>query len=251
MPFLRVKNNAEGVLAGGINAGATSLTVATGEGAKFPADNFHISIDDEILLCTSRSGDVFTVQRGKEGTQAAAHGAGAKVQLRWTAAYVEELQSAIEQLQGTVQALQGLLAEKSCCVTRSTPQSIPNGTLTAVQWDAEEWDTDNIHSTTENITRLTCRTAGRYLVWYQVVFGDNTTGGRLAHVRMNGSEQQYIAQYALEKDPYGRWRMLATTVINLTAGDYIELVVYQASGAALNIGVPGTRFGMMRLPFQT
>ncbi len=250
MPFLRVKNNAESVLASGINASATSLTVVTGEGAKFPADNFHISIDDEILLCTSRSGDAFTVQRGKEGTQAAAHGAGAKVQLRWTAAYVEELQSALEQLQGTVQALQGLLTEKSCSVTLSGNQSVPNATLTPISWDTKEWDTDNIHNS-QNPTRLTCQTPGRYLVWYQVVFGDNTTGGRLAHVRKNGSEQQYIAQYALEKDGVGRWRMLASTVLSLSQNEYLELVVWQGSGGALNVAAGATRFGIMRLPFQT
>ena len=61
MAFLNVKNRAESTLASGITDVATELTVATGEGVKFPASNFHITIEDEILLCSSRSTDVFTI----------------------------------------------------------------------------------------------------------------------------------------------------------------------------------------------
>ena len=99
MAFLKVKNNARSRLASQISAEATSLTVASGEGARFPTGNFHISIEDEILLCTQRTNDTLTVQRGREGTTPAPHGAGAEVQLRWTAAYVEELQDAVGRLE--------------------------------------------------------------------------------------------------------------------------------------------------------
>lgn len=91
MPFLNVKNRAESNLAAGISNVDTSLTVLSGEGAKFPASNFHITIDDEILLCTSRSGDVFTVTRAQEGTTAASHLANAAVELRITAKLISDL----------------------------------------------------------------------------------------------------------------------------------------------------------------
>jgi hypothetical protein len=92
MSFLNVKNNASSILAAGIDAVATSLTVAAGEGARFPASNFHITIEDEILLCTTRTGDVLTVTRAQEGTAAAAHAAAKAVRLNITAAIIQELQ---------------------------------------------------------------------------------------------------------------------------------------------------------------
>ena len=91
MAFLNVKNRAKSTLVADITDIATSLNVATGEGGKFPDSNFHITIDDEILLCTSRSVDTFTVERGKEGTTAAAHSSGAAVELRITAKIIQDL----------------------------------------------------------------------------------------------------------------------------------------------------------------
>jgi len=93
MAFLNVKNNASSKLAAAIDDDDLSLTVATGEGARFPASNFHVSIDDEILLCSSRTNDVLTVVRAKESTAAAAHSRGAAVRLNITAAIIEELQA--------------------------------------------------------------------------------------------------------------------------------------------------------------
>ena len=73
-------NLAESTLASGINSSVLSFTVATGEGALFPnpgsGEQMKVRINDEIILCDSRSGDVFTVNasgRGHESTTAAAH----------------------------------------------------------------------------------------------------------------------------------------------------------------------------------
>ena len=90
MSFLNVKNRAESTLASDITDVATSLTLASGEGAKFPTTNFHITIDDEILLCSSRSTDTLTVVREKEGTTGASHSSGAAVELRITAEVIDE-----------------------------------------------------------------------------------------------------------------------------------------------------------------
>ena len=92
MSFLNVKNRAESTLASGITDVATELTLATGEGALFPATNFHITIEDEILLCSSRTGDVLTVVREQEGTTAVAHAQDVAVELRITAEVVTEIQ---------------------------------------------------------------------------------------------------------------------------------------------------------------
>ena len=94
--WLNVKNNAQSALYAGITAAATSLTLLAGEGAKFPASNFNISIDDEILLCTTRTVDVLTVTRSQESTTAAIHAVGTTVTLNVTAGIISQLQTAID-----------------------------------------------------------------------------------------------------------------------------------------------------------
>lgn len=75
-------NFAVSKLAAPITAGATSLTLATGDGAKFPApstnEQFRCTLFDdlnnrEVIYCTQRTGDTFNViVRGQEGTSAQA-----------------------------------------------------------------------------------------------------------------------------------------------------------------------------------
>ncbi|MBA7709518.1 hypothetical protein ES703_118437 [subsurface metagenome] len=95
--FLQVKNRAVSALAAGISNSDLSLTVTTGEGSKFPApgNGFHITIEDEILKCTARSGDVLTVTRAREGTAAAAHVAYKTVALNVTAEVISEIQTEV------------------------------------------------------------------------------------------------------------------------------------------------------------
>lgn len=155
MAFLNVANNAESTLASGMTADAVSLTVATGEGAKFPSGNFHITIDDEILKCTSRSGDVFTVARAQEGTQAAAHSAGTAVQLRWTAGYVQEIHTAIS-------ALQGVNAGPFFKVTQTVQQELP-AAWTVMQFNNVVFDTHNAWDAGNH--RWVCPAAGYYIIF--------------------------------------------------------------------------------------
>lgn len=83
--------------AGGINSAVTSVTVATGDGAKFPSSNFNVVLWDvatyadpaddagrEIVRCTSRSSDVLTITRAQEGTTASSHAQNAGVMLALT-----------------------------------------------------------------------------------------------------------------------------------------------------------------------
>lgn len=77
---LLAANNAQTVLAAGISSTATSLTVSTGTGTLFPSpvsgtSFFKLTLIDaatgsltEIVHVTARAGDVFTIQRGQEGT---------------------------------------------------------------------------------------------------------------------------------------------------------------------------------------
>lgn len=64
-----------------LTVSGTSFTVTSGQGALFPSTNFLVTIDTEVLLIASRSGDTFTVgTRGFDGTNAASHSVGAAIQ---------------------------------------------------------------------------------------------------------------------------------------------------------------------------
>ena len=98
IPFKVPLNNADSSLAVALTDVAATLTVEAGEGANFPttADgDFWVSIDAEILLCTSRAVDVLTVTRAQQGTVAAAHDVGAAVELRITAEALTDINNNI------------------------------------------------------------------------------------------------------------------------------------------------------------
>lgn len=92
---IKLTNNAFGTLAAGINSSATSITLTTGQGARFPTlsagDYFYATLVDtsnnlEIVKCTARSTDVLTVVRAQESTTARAYSTGDRIEIRLTAA---------------------------------------------------------------------------------------------------------------------------------------------------------------------
>ena len=92
---IKFSNNATATLAASISTSSTSLTVTTGQGALFPAlatgDYFYATLTDssnnlEIVKVTARSGDTLTATRAQEGTTARAYAAADKLELRVTAA---------------------------------------------------------------------------------------------------------------------------------------------------------------------
>jgi len=98
---LKLSNNASGILAAAISNSATSLTLRSGHGSRFPAlssgDWFPITVvrasdpsQFEIMRCTARNGDTLTVVRAQEGTSAITFSAGDVVELRLTAGTLEE-----------------------------------------------------------------------------------------------------------------------------------------------------------------
>ena len=97
---IKFTNNAYSTLASGITNSATSITLTTGEGARFPSfsapDYFLATLIDssnnlEIVKCTTRSTDVLTVVRGQESTTARAYATGDRIELRITAGVLDAL----------------------------------------------------------------------------------------------------------------------------------------------------------------
>lgn len=106
--WLKTKNNASSALVSSITSGATSLGVLAGEGARFPSTfPYRITIEDEILEVTGRTGDVLTVTRAAESTIAASHPSNASVRLNVTSGILEQVQSEID-----LRQLSSLLSEQ-------------------------------------------------------------------------------------------------------------------------------------------
>jgi hypothetical protein len=81
MPIFLYSDFNQTTLAAGIGPSATSITLAPGSGAAFPApaagQQFALTLNDaltrnvfEVVYCTARSGDTLTVLRAQEGTSA-------------------------------------------------------------------------------------------------------------------------------------------------------------------------------------
>ena len=90
---IQLANNAFTTIPAGLSSIATSLTVATGDGAKFPAlgsgDYFYLTLVDvnnnyEIVQVTARTDDVMTVVRGQVSTLAIPFPANSRAELRVT-----------------------------------------------------------------------------------------------------------------------------------------------------------------------
>jgi len=131
-------------------------------------------------------------------------------------------------------AAPGVVSQPGARVYRTTNQTIPNVTSTAILFDAERFDTENIHDTATNTDRLTCRTPGKYLIIGQVEWAVVTAGERLVWIESNGSVAQGRVR-ALAGGNTTQPTQIASTILDLQVGDYVRLLVYQDSGAGLNV----------------
>jgi hypothetical protein len=95
-------NNAVSALAAGINTTATSFSVTSGQGSKFPTisgtDYFYVTLVNsssniEIVKVTARSTDTFTVVRAQDGTTALTFATGDVVELRLTRAVLDDIKT--------------------------------------------------------------------------------------------------------------------------------------------------------------
>lgn len=119
-------------------------------------------------------------------------------------------------------------------VYHNTTQSINTATWTAALLNSETTDTDGWHSTVTNTSRITITESGNYLVigGFRIpsVADGNLVGGLIAinGTRIESTGGSFSSATGSEYIP-------VTMLKVLTAGDYIEVHAYQASGGAANI----------------
>lgn len=110
--------------------------------------------------------------------------------------------------------------------------TISNDTLTTLTFNSERYDTDNIHSTSSNTSRLTCRTAGIYSIMASISFAADVNGYRDLLILHNGSPN--IAATSLTTASSSN-KICISTIYKLSVNDYVECNVKQNSGGDLNV----------------
>ncbi|KKL83056.1 hypothetical protein LCGC14_1978570 [marine sediment metagenome] len=112
-------------------------------------------------------------------------------------------------------------------------QTISDNTATAIDLNSERYDTDTIHDLSTNNSRLTATTAGKYVITANIEFASNSTGRRLITIRLNGST--FIAEMEWDANQNDTTRMALTTIYELAATNYVEIVVLQTSTGNLDV----------------
>ena len=126
------------------------------------------------------------------------------------------------------------IAKGECArVYHSVAQATANATLVALAFDSERFDTDGIHDTVTNNSRLTCKTAGKYQITVNLDFASNATGSRRVYLKVNGAT--FIAGCTAKAEASGAHHFAVSTLWDLAVDNYVEVVVYQSSGGALNV----------------
>jgi hypothetical protein len=125
-------------------------------------------------------------------------------------------------------------------VYNSGVQSIPNAVNTALTFDSERYDNGGLHEGVTNSSRLTAVTAGKYLICGGWCFEARSAGGRYASIRLNGTTILAIRNvYPTALEPF---EDAISTVYHLAATDYVELILYQNSGAPLDSLIGASAF---------
>lgn len=126
---------------------------------------------------------------------------------------------------------------KMARVRRTTNQTIPNNTETAVSWTNAQVDTGTFWSA-GSPTRLTIQTTGLYVFGITGIFTSNATGIRRYGFRLNGTT---TLDYT-EKQPPVMTYFCHQYQWPLNAGDYLEMTLLQTSGGNLDIATGGGFF---------
>lgn len=151
----------------------------------------------------------------------------------------------VEDLKSEVDAHKAESANKAhggfrgAMVRKSANQSISSGTNTPVTWQTAIYDTSGIYSPS-NPTRLTVP-AGvtKVRLAAQIVFGANATGKRDVLIQKNGS-LNYDGRATTNTLPVTGTSQtmtvnLTSPVLEVTQGDYFEILAYQNSGGSLTV----------------
>lgn len=118
----------------------------------------------------------------------------------------------------------------ACRVYHNTTQSISNGVVTPLAFNSERYDTDTMHDTVTNNTRITINTAGLYLITGNIVFVTDTDYLRRAVLINLGATT--IAQQETSTPSNANEFLSIATVYKCAVNDILTLNVFQTNTSA-------------------
>jgi hypothetical protein len=139
-----------------------------------------------------------------------------------------------------------------CLAQISGSQTISHNTQTKKTFTgADVYDTDAFHDPSSNDTRITIPAGlgGYYLIYGAVTWDNNTSGRRYITFTKNNADLGFTANAFSTATNTIYPTSMVSVVVNLSAGDYIELEIWQSTGGNLNTdnGAPGSWFGVAKL----
>ena len=129
-------------------------------------------------------------------------------------------------------------AISGCRVTIPSTYAISNSTLTTLTWGAETYDTDSYHDNSTNNSRITIPTgkSGYYLITQCLFWAWSNSGYRQHNLTKNGTNV-WSAEWGTTgtSNISSGANSSAQMVLNLAAGDYLEIKCKQDSGGNLSM----------------
>jgi hypothetical protein len=122
-------------------------------------------------------------------------------------------------------------------VYHNAAQTTATSVWLILAFNSERFDTDTIHDTVTNNSRLTCKTAGKYMINSNVEWAGNATGARSMTLRLNGATD--IAFDDVTPVAAVAFRQNLSTLYDLAVNDYVEVRASQNSGGNLNVNSTG------------
>jgi hypothetical protein len=121
-------------------------------------------------------------------------------------------------------------------VYRSSAQTISNNSFTSVNFNAEQYDTNNFHDNTTNSNRLTIPSgkSGYYLLNGFIAWEANVTGVRSSRFVTDTGDLYNNLSIINAGTPYGTGTQISA-VVYLAAAAWVEMKVHQTSGGNLDL----------------
>lgn len=121
--------------------------------------------------------------------------------------------------------------------TTGTTQTIPAGTWTSINFNAESLDNYSGHSTSTNTSRYTCQRAGLYYVYGLAAVAEpaSSAGYRASRLLVNGTTAYAGTSCPPATTSTAGTALPAVAQLRLAVGDYVELQMIQTQGTALSV----------------
>ena len=135
------------------------------------------------------------------------------------------------------------LHDRECCVVHngSTAQSVTVATWTAITFSTEHCDTDGMHSTSSNTSRITIPNAGIWLCSGQVTWASMGANHRCLSIGIKHSSESAVSPSGWGGVSHW-WHyshgQCVSRLIEASDG-YVELFAYQGGGSGTN-AIQGT-----------